>query len=71
MGRDQLQEEGTLQFKISKLLLLPGVYNLDVAVHHENGEPYDYLTHAYSFQVSSEINDVGVVRLEHSWEMKG
>ncbi|MEK3760714.1 ABC transporter ATP-binding protein [Paenibacillus sp. FSL P4-0338] len=67
----QLQTEGTLQFKIEKLLLLPGVYNLDVAVHHENGEPYDYLTHAYSFQVSSEIKDVGFVRLEHSWEMKG
>lgn len=67
----QLKEQGTLQFKVNKLLLLPGVYNLDVAVHHENGEPYDYLTHAYSFQVSSEINDVGVVRLEHSWELKG
>ncbi|WP_405175128.1 ABC transporter ATP-binding protein [Paenibacillus sp. FSL H8-0261] len=68
---NDLQGEGTLQFKIDRLLFLPGVYKLDVAVHHENGEPYDYLTHAYSFQVSSDINDVGVVRLEHSWELKG
>lgn len=68
---DDLPVDGSLQFKISKLLLLPGVYNLDVAVHHENGEPYDYLTQAYSFQVSSDLNDVGVVRLEHSWELKG
>lgn len=68
---NDLVEEGILQFKIDRLLFLPGVYKLDVAVHHENGEPYDYLTHGYSFQVSSDINDVGVVRLEHSWELKG
>ncbi|MGG1877272.1 ABC transporter ATP-binding protein [Paenibacillus cisolokensis] len=64
-----LPVEGTVLFKIDKLMLLPGVYKLDVAVHHENGEPYDYVTSAYSFQVSSDITDVGVVRLEHTWEI--
>lgn len=68
---NELSKQGILQFKVKKLLFLPGIYNLDVAVHHENGEPYDYLTHAYSFQVSSDIKDIGVVRLEHSWELKG
>jgi ABC-type polysaccharide/polyol phosphate transport system ATPase subunit len=66
-----LPDEGTVLFKIDKLMLLPGVYKLDVAVHHENGEPYDYVTSSYSFQISSDITDLGVVRLEHTWELRG
>ncbi|SFS84576.1 ABC transporter ATP-binding protein [Paenibacillus sp. 453mf] len=68
---ESLPNEGHIRFNISKLTLLPGIYKLDVAVHHENGEPYDYLTSVYSFQVSSDINDVGIVRLDHTWELKG
>lgn len=68
---EDLPNEGHIRFNINKLSLLPGTYKLDVAVHHENGEPYDYLTSVYSFQVSSDINDVGIVRLDHTWELKG
>lgn len=70
-SNDNIPKEGVVQFKINKLMLLPGYYNLDVAVHHENGEPYDYLTHFYSFQISSSVSDAGIVRLDHSWELKG
>lgn len=66
---DQLGTSGVVKCKFANLMLIPGTYLMDIAVHHENGEPYDYLSRQFSFQVSSEIRDLGIVRLPHSWEV--
>ncbi|MGG1314823.1 ABC transporter ATP-binding protein [Cohnella laeviribosi] len=66
---EQLGKSGVVICKIDPLMLIPATYFVDIAVHHENGEPYDYLTRLYSFQVSSDIRDQGIARLKHSWEI--
>ena len=66
----ELQEQGTVQFEISNLWLLPGEYSLDVAIHSEDGFAYDYYRFAKHFCVYSDNQDVGVARMPHSWELK-
>jgi len=66
---DQLQHEGEILCKIDPMSLVEGTYTLDVAVHDKDGLAYDYITHILEFKVYSEIKDVGVSRLFHTWEI--
>ncbi|MGQ9671982.1 MAG: ABC transporter ATP-binding protein [Candidatus Aminicenantales bacterium] len=59
---------GKVRCRIRRLGLINGTYYLDVAVHRRDGYPYDYHRNLYSFMVSSNLKDVGIARLEHSWE---
>jgi ABC-type polysaccharide/polyol phosphate transport system ATPase subunit len=61
--------KGAITFVIDSLDLVAGTYLLDVAIHDEDGEPYDYHNKRYSFKVSSLINDVGIAKLKHSWSI--
>ena len=54
---------------IEKLNLLPGQYTLDIAIESDDATPVDYFKEAYKFEVFSGIGDVGVVRLDHRWEV--
>lgn len=66
---EQIQDEGEILCKIDPISLVEGTYTLDVAVHDKEGLAYDYITHILEFNVYSEIKDVGVSRLFHSWEL--
>jgi ABC-type polysaccharide/polyol phosphate transport system ATPase subunit len=68
---NNMPNKGVIKFKIENLTLVSGEYLIDVAVHKDNGEPYDYQTKQYKFQVSSEIFDTGVARQSHTWEVIG
>ncbi len=63
-----IEGTGKVCCKIKKLNLINGTYYLDVAVHRRDGYPYDYHRNLYSFLVSSSLKDVGIARLEHTWE---
>lgn len=58
---------GVVECTISQLALLSGEYWLDVAVHREDGYPYDYLKHSVKFSVRSGEQQVGKVYLETGW----
>ncbi len=62
-----LPKEGTVSFVAERLDLVDSSYFLDVAVHAEDGYPYDYQSHLYSFAVRSKIKDGGVFRPPHQW----
>ena len=64
------REEGKIRFVIEENLLIEGTYFLDVAVHSEDGYPFDYLKHHTAFAVRSNIKDVGICRLPHKWELE-
>ncbi len=66
----QINGEGKVKFHIDHLDLTEGKYLLDVAVHAEDGTPYDYQTRTYSFEVVSMVKDVGIYRPEHRWEFE-
>ena len=62
---------GQVRFIIESLDLVDGTYKLDVAVHRENGAPYDYHRLLYTFRVKSRLKDVGIYRPRHHWEFSG
>ena len=54
-------------FSIAALDLVEGTYKLDVAVHKNDGYPYDYHRLLYTFRVKSRTKDVGIYRPHHDW----
>jgi hypothetical protein len=68
---EELAGEAVVSFVIDSLTLVEGTYKLDVAVHRENGAPYDYHRLLYTFRVSSRIKDTGIFRPPHRWTFSG
>ena len=58
-------------FSIESLDLVEGTYKLDVAVHRQDGYPYDYHRLLYTFRVKSRAKDVGIYRPKHAWRFAG
>lgn len=65
-----LGEEGNVEILLERLDFVAGTYYLDVAVHALDGYPYDYHHGLYSFTVKSDLQEVGVCRIPHSWAIK-
>ena len=64
---NELKKEGKISYSIDRLGLLEGHYLLDIAVHREDGYPYDYLKPALEFKVRSEYSYLGVFEPVHQW----
>ena len=62
---------GTFTMEIDRLDLVAGAYKLDVAVHRQDGVPYDYHRLLYSFRVASPLKDTGIYRPRHRWAFDG
>ena len=67
----ELSGEGMVVLTIDSLNLIEGTYKLDVAVHRQNGVPYDYHRLLYTFRVKSARKDVGIFRPPHHWSFSG
>ncbi len=63
------KDEGKVRFVIRENLLIEGTYFLDVAIHAEDGYPFDYIQHQTVFAIRSSLKDVGICRLPHTWEV--
>jgi ABC-type polysaccharide/polyol phosphate transport system ATPase subunit len=63
--------EGVVRLTCPELRLAAGEYLLDVAVHSQDGVPYDYRRHLLSFTVTSSARGAGVYSPRHSWEFSG
>ena len=63
--------DGQARFIIDSLDLVDGTYKLDVAVHRENGAPYDYHRLLYTFRVTSRLKEAGIFRPRHTWTFSG
>ena len=61
---------GKVCFHIDKLPLLSGKYVLNVAIVNQDGAPMDYYRDYCHFDVVSDDRSVGVVHLDHSWEVQ-
>jgi ABC-type polysaccharide/polyol phosphate transport system ATPase subunit len=66
---ENLKEEGEVIFRIKKLNLLDGEYSLDISCHKINGELYDYKKSVLTFNIYSPIKEVGIVKLDHEWQI--
>jgi ABC-type polysaccharide/polyol phosphate transport system ATPase subunit len=63
--------DGEVRFLVDRLDLVEGTYKLDVAVHRENGAPYDYHRQLYTFRVNSRLKEAGIYRPPHRWAFSG
>jgi len=68
---DELAGEGLVIFAIDALNLVEGTYKLDVAVHRQDGVPYDYHRLLHTFRVKSRLREVGIFRPPHRWSFSG
>jgi ABC-type polysaccharide/polyol phosphate transport system ATPase subunit len=63
--------DGELTIVLEGLDLVAGTYKLDVAVHKENGVPYDYHRLLHTFRITSRLKETGVFRPPHRWVFSG
>lgn len=61
---------GTVVFKIKNLPLLTGKYILNVAIVDHDGTPLDFYRDYSHFDVISDDRSVGLISMEHNWEIK-
>ena len=59
---------GEVVFRVDRLPLLPGRYELDVAAASPALHAYDYHSKRFSFRVSGTPGELGTARIEHRWE---
>jgi ABC-type polysaccharide/polyol phosphate transport system ATPase subunit len=57
----------SVRIECPALRLAPGEYLVDVAVHAQDGTPYDYRRQLISFTVTADRRGVGVYFPEHRW----
>lgn len=60
---------GSVDIKIKRLNLLPGQYDMDFEIKDGKGQTLDYYRKACRIETYTEYGDVGIVRLEHNWQM--
>jgi lipopolysaccharide transport system ATP-binding protein len=63
----KLAKKGILRYEVKRLGLLDGEYHLDVAVHREDGYPYDYHKRVIVFGVRAPHKQLGVMLPSHEW----
>ncbi len=71
LAGERLTGDAEAVFAIEALDLVEGTYKLDVAVHKQDGYPYDYHRLLYTFRVKSRAKDVGIYRPKHEWRFSG
>jgi hypothetical protein len=64
-----LKTTGEVAIEIDSLDLIAGRYFVDVAVHAEDGTPYDYHSRRYPFSVRDEATEIGVAKIGHRWRI--
>jgi len=68
---ESFEGEARVRLICPALRLAPGEYLVDVAVHAEDGAPYDYRRKLLSFSVTAEARGVGIYFPEHRWQIEG
>ncbi|CUQ41592.1 MULTISPECIES: ABC transporter ATP-binding protein [Hungatella] len=63
-----INHSGKVNITFEHIELLPGSYCIDIAIEAGLGLPIDYFTKACSFEIYSNIDDIGISRLKHTWE---
>lgn len=62
-------KEGTVTMRLGNLYLVNGEYVVNIAIHDKEGVSYDYHHRLYSFQITSNSNDIGIVRPNLEWQI--
>ena len=66
----RLQKRGVIQCKFAPMNLVAGTYWFDVGLRRMDMFAYDYAAQAVRFTVYDPIDETGVTRLDHTWEIR-
>lgn len=69
LDRFSLTKDGVTVINLEHVNLLAGKYSMDIAIESGPGDPVDYFKGACTFEMYSGIQDVGLVRLDHTWSL--
>lgn len=64
-----ISRDGNYKVELDEIMLIPGEYWVDITIEWGDGNPVDYYREALRFEVVSNIQDVGVLRMPHKWEL--
>lgn len=64
-----IEKDGKYKVILDDVNLIPGNYWVDITIEYGEGIPVDYYKQAIKFEVVSNLTDVGVTRIPHSWEL--
>lgn len=64
----KIEDMGTIELILEDINLLKGHYIMDIAFHHEFGQPYHYIFGALEFDIYSDLDEVGIARIKHIWK---
>lgn len=64
-----LEKDGKFELELDSCELLPGVYNIDLAIESGEGFPVDYFKQALSLEMYAVKSDIGICRLGHQWNL--
>lgn len=68
----KIKKEGVIEVCFPKVMLVAGEYYIGIALTDESeAVKYDYYPNIVSFKIYSAINDIGVIRVQHSFSLDG
>lgn len=66
----KLKKQGSVEFAIEELMLLPGKYYLDIGINGAHGELYDNVRNIMQITVRDYVhNEFGPCTFAHSWKL--
>lgn len=66
----KLSSKGKVTIKLKNVMLMKNEYEIDLAIEDKNGISYDYIKNIARFYITSNIDDVGIMRVEHEFIVK-
>lgn len=65
-----LEQDGIVRLTLENVDLMPGQYTLDFAIESGAGLPVDYYREAKKVEFFTTKDDVGLARINHTWELR-
>lgn len=70
MDNFDIEKDGRFVITMPQLNLIPGQYWVDITIEYGEGNPVDYYKEAMHFEIVSNMTDVGVARIDHTWQLE-
>lgn len=62
-----IEKDGEITLTFPNAMLLAGKYYVDVCIMYGVSDSVDYFDNAATFEIFSTVEDIGVIRMEHTW----
>lgn len=59
--------DGEVEVVLPRIMLLAGVYTLDMTIEEGHGMPVDYYREVATIEITNSKRDLGVMRMDHQW----